>query len=344
MDKHHRFEFLDGLRGVAAFAVVIMHYTQQHGKATGIFGSAGLAVDLFFCLSGFVIAWSYYQKLLDGMSFSVYLKKRLVRLYPMFLIGSTLGILGFLIKFIHGTNTYSLLEVIKAGVVNSFYLPYFVNRQVDQIHAVFLLNPPSWSLFFELVANVVFIFTIRFSKTLLVGLTILFGILLIFAGAAFHTSPGWSTTNFIGGFPRVGYSFMLGVLIFKFFDFSEKIPRVSCFWIIFALTICFLVPSFQKWVYYWLLGALFLMPLIVLLGSRVDVKQPLLSKLFVYLGWISYPIYCLHSPLLGIWESISPMPDKYNVGLLILFPLTILITHLIAKYIDNPVRAWLSRR
>jgi peptidoglycan/LPS O-acetylase OafA/YrhL len=343
MDKQHRFEFLDGLRGIAAFAVVIMHYTQQHGKATAIFASAGLAVDLFFCLSGFVIAWSYYQKLLDGMSFSVYLKKRLVRLYPMFLIGSALGILGFLIKYNYGTNTYSLLEITKAAVVNSFYLPYFVNRQADQIHAVFLLNPPSWSLFFELIANVIFIFTIRFSKTLLVVLTIILGTLLIYAGAVFHTSPGWSTANFIGGFPRVGYSFMLGVLIFKFFDSSEKIPKVSLYWIVFALTIFLLVPSFPKWVYYWLLGALFLMPLIVLLGARVDVKQPFLGKIFVYLGWISYPIYCLHSPLLAIWESISPVPEHYNIGLLMLFPITIVITHLLAKYIDNPVRAWLSK-
>ncbi|WP_027150769.1 acyltransferase family protein [Methylobacter tundripaludum] len=341
MNKSHRFVLLDGLRGIAALAVVIMHFT-QHGNRTALFASSGLAVDLFFCLSGFVIAWSYYQKLVDGMSFSSYLKKRLVRLYPMFIIGILLGVLSFIIKLHYGTNSYSLSDFTKATLINAIYLPYFVTGTPERIDGIFLVNPPSWSLFFELLANFAFIFTIRFSKSLLIALTVLIGIWLIYAGITFDTSPGWSTTNWTGGFPRVGFSFMVGILIFKFFDSSKGAVKVNPLVIIAVLMSLLLVPL-SEWVYYWILGALFLMPLIVWLGSRVEVKQPLFSKTLIYLGWISYPIYCLHHPMISIWDSISPNPTHFYRELLILFPLTLVITHILAKYIDDPVRAWLNR-
>jgi peptidoglycan/LPS O-acetylase OafA/YrhL len=52
-----RYEVLDGMRGVAALCVMIFHY----GQATRytVFHCAGLAVDLFFMLSGFVIAHAW---------------------------------------------------------------------------------------------------------------------------------------------------------------------------------------------------------------------------------------------------------------------------------------------
>jgi peptidoglycan/LPS O-acetylase OafA/YrhL len=42
----HRFNTLDGMRGLAAIAVMIYHYTQ--GKAYAIFDNGDLAVDFFF--------------------------------------------------------------------------------------------------------------------------------------------------------------------------------------------------------------------------------------------------------------------------------------------------------
>ena len=68
MKLNHRFIFLDGLRGIAAVVVVIFHFSQD-GNIRQLFPSAPIAVDLFFCLSGFVIAWAYYQKLSTGMVF-----------------------------------------------------------------------------------------------------------------------------------------------------------------------------------------------------------------------------------------------------------------------------------
>ena len=57
--KQH-YEILDGLRGIAAVAVVIFHFMEiavpdyEHS----FIAHAYLAVDFFFCLSGFVIAYA----------------------------------------------------------------------------------------------------------------------------------------------------------------------------------------------------------------------------------------------------------------------------------------------
>src|ERR1700712_1558692 len=57
----HRYASLDAMRGLAAFAVVVYHLDRPYAP------SAYVAVDLFFVLSGFVIARAYGEKLAGGM-------------------------------------------------------------------------------------------------------------------------------------------------------------------------------------------------------------------------------------------------------------------------------------
>ena len=85
--KSH-FEVLDGLRGVAAIAVMLFH--SYH--AEGLFHNAWSAVDLFFLLSGFVIAYSSDEHLQHGMPATQFLLRRLIRLYPMIVLGTLVGV------------------------------------------------------------------------------------------------------------------------------------------------------------------------------------------------------------------------------------------------------------
>jgi peptidoglycan/LPS O-acetylase OafA/YrhL len=88
--KNHRFLFLDALRGIAALLIVLYHAPKYLGRALPHY-SAFLAVDLFFVLSGFVIAFSYENRLLRGLSFRSFVAARLVRLYPVYLLGTVVG-------------------------------------------------------------------------------------------------------------------------------------------------------------------------------------------------------------------------------------------------------------
>jgi peptidoglycan/LPS O-acetylase OafA/YrhL len=62
---------LDGLRGVAAFAVVIGHVARH--LPTPYFYPSYLAVDFFFALSGLVLARTYEGKFEGGLSFLAYM-------------------------------------------------------------------------------------------------------------------------------------------------------------------------------------------------------------------------------------------------------------------------------
>src|SRR5689334_10389454 len=111
--KTSRYDALDGLRGVAAIAVMIMHLTQA-----SLFKNAYVAVDLFFMLSGFVIAHSYGTRLLRGMTAREYVKRRVIRLYPMLLISLLIGLPVLIQARAIGISTYPTRSIITGTIYN----------------------------------------------------------------------------------------------------------------------------------------------------------------------------------------------------------------------------------
>ena len=71
---------LDGLRGIAALAVLAHHVGLMRNQS-GLFSHAYLAVDFFFLLSGFVMGFAYESRMADGLSFVSFMRMRLGRLY-----------------------------------------------------------------------------------------------------------------------------------------------------------------------------------------------------------------------------------------------------------------------
>src|SRR5881398_1551675 len=86
--KKH-FDLLDGLRGVAALAVVIFHFMEWvfSDYSENFIGHGFLAVDFFFCLSGFVIGYAYDNRIVK-MGVGEFFKSRLIRLHPLVVLGS----------------------------------------------------------------------------------------------------------------------------------------------------------------------------------------------------------------------------------------------------------------
>jgi peptidoglycan/LPS O-acetylase OafA/YrhL len=84
-DHPAHFTDLDGLRGILAFSVVLLHYginaavqRLSHGHLSGF--SFQLSVDFFFILSGFVLAYSMRDGRLSARTFAI---KRIFRLLPV---------------------------------------------------------------------------------------------------------------------------------------------------------------------------------------------------------------------------------------------------------------------
>lgn len=61
----HYFLVLDGLRGIAALAIVIFHFMEniESDPSMKFIGHGFLVVDFFFCLSGFVNAYAYDDRI-----------------------------------------------------------------------------------------------------------------------------------------------------------------------------------------------------------------------------------------------------------------------------------------
>src|SRR3954470_10425365 len=93
--KQH-FEILDGLRGVAALSVVCFHFMEvaYTDYSQDFIGHGFLAVDFFFCLSGFVIGYAYDDRI-GKMGVWEFFKSRIIRLHPLVIFGSILCLFWF---------------------------------------------------------------------------------------------------------------------------------------------------------------------------------------------------------------------------------------------------------
>ncbi|WP_235021498.1 acyltransferase family protein [Chitinophaga eiseniae] len=82
------YEVLDGLRGTAAITIVVFHFLELvwFDYSKNPLGHGFLAVDFFFCLSGFVIGYAYDRQL-SRIGYHGFFRGRLLRLHPLVLLG-----------------------------------------------------------------------------------------------------------------------------------------------------------------------------------------------------------------------------------------------------------------
>src|ERR1700744_1024629 len=116
--KAHTFAMLDAIRGLAALIVAERHLA--HYFFDKQLPGSYLAVDIFFVLSGFVIAHAYEPRFAKGMRPTRFFAIRIIRLWPLYIAGC---LLGFLTLFLRGDADTSLLL---AALPALFFLPRFV--------------------------------------------------------------------------------------------------------------------------------------------------------------------------------------------------------------------------
>src|ERR1700742_2639179 len=215
--KQH-FEILDGLRGVAALAVVTFHFMEwaYSDYSRNFIGHGFLAVDFFFCLSGFVIGYAYDDRI-SKMGVWEFFKSRLIRLHPMIIFGSVLGLAAYLFDPFAGhpglLSTGSILFLFFASV---FLMP--APAMSERAFNLFGLNAPAWSLFWEYVANIFYAFVLsRLKRNYLIPLLVIAAALLGYvAFKSGNLMGGWATSNFWDGGARLFYSFTAGLVVYRF--------------------------------------------------------------------------------------------------------------------------------
>ena len=341
-----RYLLLDGLRGMAALAIVIHHFTASSGQRE-VFASASIAVDFFFCLGGFVIAHAYQQRLLAGMSVWEYTRRRVTRLYPMFLVGWGLGLAALALGKVHGVNDMSWGDVNAAAVLNVLYIP-FLNADHVQIFEqrligmAFPLNGPAWSLFFALIANVFYAWMIRSRRNWAALIALVSAGALVLSAMGFGEAAGWSTANIVGGLPRVTFAFFAGVGLYQLRPLVERLPAMHGAVVAGVALGMLAIPRFSGHIYYWLACAVFVVPVLVAIAAvPARVTAPWAERLCEYSGSLSYTIFCIHYPLLMLFAIVFPY--SAGIALLVAYVATALaLAHVLHRYVERPMRRWLG--
>ncbi len=206
VETRHKFRTLDGIRGVAALLVVMRH-ADPYFKGLPRTESY-LAVDLFFVLSGFVLAYSYQARLDAGMTAIRFMRLRLIRLYPLYALGLAIAVAAVVFEAFCGVAPPAWIEV--ATLLAAFMLPSPVYGAPA---GIFPLNGPSWSLFFELAANAVMGAGWRvLSNRVLVVACVVFGASLAAVTINLRSANfGDLWITFPVGFGRACFSFFAGV-------------------------------------------------------------------------------------------------------------------------------------
>ncbi|MDQ0639487.1 peptidoglycan/LPS O-acetylase OafA/YrhL [Pedobacter sp. W3I1] len=347
--KQH-FEILDGLRGLAAIVVVIYHFMEiaitDYNK--NFLSHGFLAVDFFFCLSGFVIAYAYDTRA-ENIGLTQFFKLRLIRLHPLVIIGSILGLLTFLFDpYSDFYAVYGFGKTLLLFLASAFLIPYPV--MPERYTNLFCLNAPAWSLFWEYIANIFYILVLyRLNKKILPLLVLLGAIGICYVALKVpngNLSGGWGGQNFWDGGVRVLYSFSAGMLVYRFNWIIKN--KLGFLGVSLLLLMAFLFPYADA--YNWItepIIVLFYFPLLVALGAGVVISEPL-KKLCKLSGEISYPLYMTHYPFVWVFLTYVAVVKPAMSTLWIVIPvsvtLLVLLAYLIMKFVDIPLRKYLKNK
>jgi peptidoglycan/LPS O-acetylase OafA/YrhL len=359
--KNH-YVVLDGLRGVASLTVVVFHLCEAYSTGDPfkqVINHGYLAVDFFFLLSGFVIAYAYDNRW-GAMSQWEFYKRRLIRLQPMVIMGSIIGALLFypqagpVFSFIAATPIWKLILVMLIGFA---LVPVGSSLDIRGWDEMYPLNGPAWSLFFEYIANILYAVGVRKLSNRALGVLVVLAAAFLVEVAV--TSPrsgligGWSLNpkELQIGFARVLFPFYAGVLLMRT---GRYIHIKHVFAVCSFVLVCVLaLPRFGDRQHLWVNGVyesicvILIFPLVVAMGAgekRVDGVSIRIARFF---GDLSYPLYITHYPLIYVYTSWVAR-DKVPVALgapvgAVVLGASIAIAYACLTLYDVPVRRWLSR-
>ena len=368
-DTKPHYHLLDGLRGVAALMVIWYHIFEGYAFAGGTtidtFNHGYLAVDFFFILSGFVIGYAYDDRWGKNFTMKDFIKRRLIRLHPMVIMGAVVGAITFYIQgSVQWDGTHIGISMVMLSLLCTiFFIPAMpgVGYEVRGNGEMFPLNGPCWSLFFEYIGNILYaLFIRRLSNKALTIVVVLLGVALA-SFAIFNVSGygnigvGWTLdgVNFIGGLLRMLFPFSMGMLLSRNF---KPMKLRGAFWICTLVMIAlFAVPYLEGTEsictngIYEAFCIIIAFPILLWIGASGTTTDKKSTQICKFLGDISYPIYVIHYPFMYLFyawlikNQLFTLGETWQVALCV-YAWNILFAYLCLKLYDEPVRKYLAKR
>ncbi|HEX3397410.1 MAG TPA: acyltransferase [Steroidobacteraceae bacterium] len=304
---------MTGLRGIAALIVVWFHMKDalaQRGLEIHLpviwerlFFNGGHSVDVFFVLSGFILALTYRHWFGEGISAEHYwrfMRRRFARIYPLHL-ALLLLVAGFVgLARLKGLATLHGLDRFDFATLPQYLL--LVQAWGPFLDGIGEWNPPAWSISIEVLAYAVLPalawITVREARRrwLLVAAAAAIGFLC-------NTLTHWSTSGF-AGVSRGLSEFAFGVVSVNLLTVGAarwlQTTIGSCAALAGLLIACAAVEDTGFVV------AFFTLPLLIALCAQNAAARVFSWGPLHYLGEISYSIYLGHFLFTAIiWRLLS---------------------------------------
>lgn len=275
------------------------------------------------------------------MGLASFVRLRLIRLHPLVIFDSILGLLGCLFDpFAPQSNLASRATLWLTFVSSLGLIPLPILKERD--YNLFSLNAPSWSLFWEYVANLCYALLLcRLSRRYQLVLILLTAAALCWVSyRAGNLLGGWSGPTFWDGGARVAYSFLAGLFIYRADWFIPN--KLGLLGMAVLLLAAFVMP-YSPWNW---LTELFLVllyfPAFIALGAGAT-GSPSAQKGCAFLGRLSYPLYMTHYGAMWLFGSYlaTHKPDSLHHGSVSVRPVAS-ITQLFERHaalVDRPKHA-----
>ena len=368
-----RLDHLDGIRGIAAFSVMVGHIRWPSAIATlPPFHNISLWVDFFFVLSGFVIAHTYFERLSSGLPVVAFMTRRFARLYPLHLVTLFAALAYEILKW----KTTGLVDVeannapFQHNNASSFLANLFLVQSLGTFPNV-TWNGPSWSISVEFFTYLLFAVLVAVTR----GRRPVFWLLLTLlqtvsiAILVTRTHGDFLSVETDYGFYRCVLGFGMGVVISQFHANTTRTPDASgsvrnrrahdglkavlaC-----AILLLIAMPTYKT---AWTLFAPFLFAAFIWLLVRYRggvFEKLLLSRPCQFLGALSYSIYMVHSVFRGGLRNVWRLGQHHeffhsgvgrillNEGLTLFYiGLVLWVSWLCYQVIELPAQRWLNQR
>ena len=368
---------LDLFRLFAALLVVLVHYEIIFGQFV-VYGSLGTtALSWFFILSGFIITYSYpdFDSFCDLKRFYVH---RFIRIYPVYFLAVLVSAI-----FVSGGVTAlgdQFFEQVRRPFEISYDLPQVKDSEFWAISALrhltftqslssvetlkLVFNGPLWSLVLEVYFYLVFpllLILLKPMKSLSrIAIALIFGYVLQFLLIQYFL-PDVESFNVMNlnvpiyTNPAIrGLEFVFGMLLYKAFALLPSITReekhtsTPLLMAIFGyLVINAVGENFIPYQYSMFFSAVPVVALLVFILARTHwYPVGIGNKLCLWAGGISYVLYCFHWPLMEMirFWNLVPQSIAFPYHLIILILFLFLVSHLIYRWIETPIRRFLYRK
>jgi peptidoglycan/LPS O-acetylase OafA/YrhL len=212
----------------------------------------------------------------------------------------------------------------------------------------FAINPVTWTLSYEIFFYIVFALLIISKRLIVIPVLIL----LVSFYNIFINQSGSELTYFNFIFSGYNFEFVLGCLIFQFYDKVQLSKALSLILLTIAISIIIYfgyevsdVDSFQRVLTFGLPSGLILLTLLNLEKDGV-ISFP---KIFLMLGDASYALYLIHFPMMLLMNKIPQMlgykftaTQEINYSYLIIISIVI-TSFFVHKWIEKPIAKFILK-